>query len=97
LLAAVGASAGTSEVVERALLAAVGASAGTSEVVERALLAAVGVWDLPAILSEARASAAGELEIPRCERGISPGVPLRRPGRASQRADSPLITSQARV
>ena len=82
---------GTSEAVEWALLAAAGASAGTSEVVEWALLAAVGVWDLPAILSEARASAAAQLEI------VSPGVPLGRRGRALQRHDSPLITSQARA
>src|SRR5262249_57587508 len=68
------------------------ASADTSEAVERALLAAAGVWDLPAILLAARASAAAELEIARCEQAISPGVPLRRRGRASQRHDSPLIT-----
>ena len=69
---------------------------GMSEQVQEALLNA-GVWDLPAVLSAARALAVAELEIDRSESAISPGDPFSRRGRASQRHASLLITLEARA
>jgi hypothetical protein len=83
--------------VQAVVAAEAAASAATSELVLRALLAAAGVWDLSAVPSAPRASAAAELEIAHPEPAISLGGPLRGRGWASQRHGSPVITLQARA
>src|SRR5262249_48598732 len=55
----------------------------------------VGVWGLSEVLSAARVSAVAALD--RSEEAISPGGPLRRRGRASQRRASLPITLRARA